>query len=1142
MKLRISKFALCDSFLLFFLLTVLALSAGCGGGVFNNNASITSIAVTPASPSIAAGVTQQFSAMATYSNGTTADVTSLATWTSSTASVASISSGGMATAVAAGSSTITASLSGVSSAAALTVTAAVKTVSSIAVTPATASITAGATQQFTATATYSDGSTANVTSSAMWNSSSTAAATINAAGLATSVAAGSSTITATLSGVSGTAALTVAAAVKTLSSIAVTPATASIVAGTTQQFTATATYSDGSNANITSSVTWSSSSTAAATINAAGLATGVAAGATTITASLSGVSGTATLTVTAVAKTLSSIAVTPATASIVAGGTQQFTATATYGDGSTANISSSATWTSSSTAAATINATGMATCVAAGTTTITASLSGVSGTGSLTVTAKTLTSITVTPAAPSIGIGATQQFTATATYSDNSTTNITSSVTWTSSSTATATINAAGLATPVAQGSSTITATSGSVSGTSALTVTAKSISSIAVTPNPASFATGSTQQFTATATYSDNSTADISSTVTWTVANTAVATIDASGLATGQASGQTTVSAAQSGVTGNATTTVTLVSGSGMNVPMWHVDSSRTGLNPNETSLTPSNVSAQTFGKLFSYQIDGYAYAAPLIMSNITINGAAHNVMYVATEHDTVYAFDADNYGTGTPLWQTSLLQTSETPMTDGPIQPYQGVTSTPVIDTSTNTIYVVSAQTLSGNATFRLNALDITTGLPKYGSPVTVTAEVYGTNTDAGKNGDEDKLTTSCVQRAALLVANSNVYIAFGGCHSGWLLSYNETTLAQTGMFDMSPDYDGEGAYASAGGVWMGGGGPIVDANGNIFIVTGNGPFDRVTVPTTSPSNPTSPPATPSGAWADSVLKFNKTPSNGMLVLDDYFTPADYQFMDCNDSDLASGGLLMVPSLSGAPGPQFVTGGKMGKLYFLNAANLGKENGPPNTSTTGTNSSLTTDSGALQTLEWGAAAPGQSSPLVQDYLTNPGCTDSSGTNVAVINPFEIFGTSAYFNNSIYLGITPTGSNVPSGIRQFTYTGGSWVPGAYTSQYTQQNTRGTTPFVSANGTSNGILWMIDQGLPLQNTGGTPTAATLRAYDATNLANELYNSSTNSADVPGYGIKFTSPVVANGKAYVSTGHDLTTVTNPKGEIDVYGLN
>jgi len=927
----------------------------------------------------------------------------------------------------------------------------------------------------------------------------------------------------------------------------VTPATASITAGATQQFTATATYSDGSTGNVTSSATWTSSSTAAATIGTAGLATAVAAGSSTITASLSGVSGTASLTVSAVVvpKTLVTIAVTPATASITARATQQFTATGTYSDGSTANITSSATWTSSSTATATINAAGLATGVAAGSSNITASLSSVNGTAVLTVTTpvKTLSSIAVTPAAPSIGVGATQQFTATATYSDNSTANISSTVTWSSSSTATATINAAGLATAVAAGTSTITATSGSVSGAAALTVTAKTITSIAVTPNPASFATGATQQFTATATYSDSSTANITNAVTWSVGNTSVATIDSSGLATAVATGQTTVSAAENGVTGNAMTTVTVASGTGVNVPMWHYDASRSGLNPNETSLTTTNVSAQTFGKLFSYQVDGYVYGTPLIMSNITIGGTKHNVMYVATEHNTVYAFDADTYGTGTPLWSTSLLQAGETPMTDGPIQPYQGVTSTPVIDTSTNTIYVVSAQTLGSSSTFRLSALDITTGAQKSGSPVTITAEVYGTNSDALANNDEDQLGTSCVQRAALLLANQNVYIGFGGCHAGWLLSYSETTLAQTGMFDMSPNEDGEGAYASAGGVWMGGGGPIADANGDIYIVTGNGPFDPVTVPTVSPTNPTAPPSVPIGAWADSVLKFDKTPSNGELVLDDYFTPADYAFMDCNDSDLAAGGLLMVPSLTGAPGPQLVAGGKMGKLYFLNSANLGKENGPPNTSTTGTNSSPTTDDGALQTLEWGAAAPGQSSPLVQDYSQSCTVTTTNDTYSAIINSFEIFGTGAYFNNSIYLGITPTGANVPSGIRQFTYSGGSWAAGAYTSQYTQENTRGTTPVVSANGTSNGILWMVDQGQPIQNTGGNgTTAATLRAYDATNVGNELYNSSTNSADVPGYGIKFSSPVVANGKVYISTGHDLTTVTNPKGEIDVYGLN
>jgi uncharacterized protein YjdB len=910
---------------------------------------------------------------------------------------------------------------------------------------------------------------------------------------------------------------------KSVSSIAVTPATASIVAGAQQQFAATASYSDGSTADVSSSATWTSSSTAAATISATGMASAVAAGSSTVTASLSGVNGTAALTVTAAAKTVKSIAVTPATASVTVGATEQFTATATYSDGSTANVSSTATWTSSSTATATINASGLAAAVAAGSSTVTATLSGVSGTATLTVTAlvKTLVSIAVTPATVSVAAGATQQFAATATYSDGSTATITSTATWTSSSTATATISSAGLATAVAAGSTTVTATQSGISGTAALTVTAvtKTVKSIAVTPGTASFAMGATEQFTATATYTDGSTANITSSATWTIANTEVATISSSGLASAVASGATSVMAAQGGVSGNASFMVTIAPGTGVNVSMWHYDANRSGLNPSELSLTPSNVNPNSFGKLFSYLTDGYSYAEPLLMSNVTIQGAAHNVLYVATEHDSVYAFDADSYGNGTPLWQVSLLQNGETPMTDGPIQPYQGVTGTPVIDPSTGTLYVVSAQTVNGSSSFRLSALDITTGAQKFGGPVTITASVPGTNSDATANGGIDALNTSCVQRAALLLANGNVYIGFGGCHAGWLLSYYAGQgLAQTGKFDMSPNNNGEGPYASAGGVWMGAGGPVADSNGNIYITTGNGPF----VPT---AVPTSPPPTTAGAWADSVLKFSPTPSNGMLVLEDYFTPQDFAYMDCADSDLAAGGLMLIPGTT--PG-QLVAGGKMGKLYFTDSTNLGKEN--------------TGDSGAIQTLEWGAASTPGGTPLISSY-TSPVCPYAPGNLTATINSFEIFGTSAYFNGSIYLGITPTGANIPSGIRQFTYNGQTWVPGTDTLQYTQENTRGTTPFISANGANDAILWMVDQGLPLQNTGtGGTTNATLRAYDAGDLSNELYNSQINASDIPGYGIKFTSPVVGNGKVYVTTGHDLTTVSNPHGEIDVYGLN
>ncbi len=622
------------------------------------------------------------------------------------------------------------------------------------------------------------------------------------------------------------------------------------------------------------------------------------------------------------------------------------------------------------------------------------------------------------------------------------------------------------------------------------LTVSAdKSITGIAVTPNPATVTMGSKVQFKATATYSDGSTADVTSAANWTVGNTAVAVIDGAGLANGYAAGATMVTATLNNVNGASQFMVTVPPASAVNIPTWHVDQSRSGLNSHEIVLGPTNVSPGTFGKMFSYLVDGYVYGEPLVMSNVKIGGTTHNVLYVATEYDSVYAFDADNYGSGAPLWKVSLLQSGEKPVTTAPIQPYEGVTSTPVIDPITNTMYVVSEQLTPNGSTFRLNALDISTGAQKFGGPVTITASVPGTSSDA-VNGVVS-LTTSCTQRAALLLANNSVYMGFGSCHSGWLLAYDAQKLTQIGVFNSSPNLNGEGTYGGAGGIWMGSGGPVADSAGNIYVTTGNGPWDGKT------------------AFGDSVLKFNSK-----LQLVDYFTPADYGYMNCQDEDLAAGGLLLIPGTSLA-----LAGGKTGKLYLVNTNNLGKEQAG--------------DAGAAQTLWF-------EGDLSSPYTSS--CSDASGAHSAQISAYEIFGTSAYFNGSVYLGITPTVNNIPSGIRQFTLSGSTLTPGSYTSPGVQENTRGTTPFLSSNGTSDGVMWMIDTGQPLQNGPSGPTHATLRAYDATNLANELYNSNVNPGDAPGYGIKFSSPVVANGKVYVSSGHDLTSATNPQGEIDVYGLN
>jgi len=452
-----------------------ALVAACGGADGGRDpilglSSLVSVAVTPATASIPISGIQQFTATATYSDGSSRDVTASSSWASGTTSAATVNStSGLATGVAIGNSVITATYSGKTGTATLTVTSA--TLTSIAVTPATASIPISGIQQFTATATYSDGTTSIVTASSSWTSGTTSVATVNSAsGLAIGVAAGTSVITATYAGKPGTATLTVTNV--TLTSISVTPATASIPMAGTQQFTATATYSDASTVNVTAASSWSSATTSFATVNStSGLATGVAGGSSVITATFGGKSATGTLTVTNV--TLTSIAVTPATASIPIAGSQNFTATATFSDASTTDVTLFSTWTSSDTSVATINNSGGALGVNGGTSVITATYAGKPGTATLTVTSVTLTSIAVTPATASIPMTGTQQYTATATYSDLSNADVTAFSSWTSGTTSVATISTSGLATGVTVGTSIITATFGGQPGTATLTVNA---------------------------------------------------------------------------------------------------------------------------------------------------------------------------------------------------------------------------------------------------------------------------------------------------------------------------------------------------------------------------------------------------------------------------------------------------------------------------------------------------------------------------------------------------------------------------------------------------------------------------------------------------------------------------------------------
>jgi uncharacterized protein YjdB len=428
---------------------------------------VVSIAVTPVGLTLAIGINQQYVATATYSDGSSADLTNGVTWSSSDTNTATINSSGLATTVAAGQVTITATLGALSDQSTLTIVAA--HLSSISVTPSVVSIAVGTTQQFTATGSFDDGST-QLLQNVTWSSSSNSA-TVNSSGLAIGVSTGTATITATSGSVSGTASLTVTGA--SLVSIAVAPANSTMAPDTTKQFTATGTFSDSSTQDVSAVVVWTSSSPANATINSQGLATGLTAGTTTVTATYGTIKGSTGLTVSNVS--LVSITVSPANPRINAGTLIKFTATGTFSDGSVATNLSGVSWKSQHPNIASVRSSGIAHGKKGGSVTITASAFGVSGTTTLTVGTGTLVFIAVTPANPDVAAGGTQQFTATGTFSDASTQDVTLNSHWSSSSSSVATIanapSVAALAHCNAPGITNITANSGGITASTGLTV-----------------------------------------------------------------------------------------------------------------------------------------------------------------------------------------------------------------------------------------------------------------------------------------------------------------------------------------------------------------------------------------------------------------------------------------------------------------------------------------------------------------------------------------------------------------------------------------------------------------------------------------------------------------------------------------------
>lgn len=537
---------------------------GCGGGsnapvtpTSPQQAKLTAVSISPANSSLPVGATQQFAATGTYSDGSTKNLTAAVNWHSSNTNIGAISTRGLLSPLSAGKTTISATTSGLTGSASVTITPAA--IVSLSVTCPIASIAFNTQEQCTAMAKLTDGTIQNVSGSVSWSSSQPAVATV-AGGLVKGIAAGSAVITA--SSGSSSSSTTVNVTNASVVSLTVTPNNPTFPTGVVRPFVATGTFSDQTTQDITLSATWTSSNTAVARVQSGSAAT-LAEGTTTITASFGTATASTVLTVTA--PTLVSIAISPASPQIALGTSVQLSATGTYNNGSTQNITNSCTWSSANPGVATVSG-GLVKSLAAGTATISAVNGSVSGTANLTVTTATLTAIYVTPANPTIGVGAAKSFFATGSFSDSTTQNLTSQVTWTSSNPAVASMSGS-VATGVGAGTTTIGASfvpiSGPVvSGSTALTVSNATLTSLSISPASATISVGQSLHFLVTAHYSDG-TSQTPSNVVWNSSNAAAASISSS-WAYGIQAGTTTITATYNSVQASATLTVsggTLVS-----------------------------------------------------------------------------------------------------------------------------------------------------------------------------------------------------------------------------------------------------------------------------------------------------------------------------------------------------------------------------------------------------------------------------------------------------------------------------------------------------------------------------------------------------------------------------------------------------
>jgi hypothetical protein len=518
-----------------------------------------------------------------------------------------------------------------------------------------------------------------------------------------------------------------------------------------------------------------------------------------------------------------------------------------------------------------------------------------------------------------------------------------------------------------------------------------------------------------------------------------------------------------------SATLALTVQTTSMTNVPdvtTYHYDVARDGLNAKETILTQANVNSAQFGKIGFDTVDGKVDAQPLYLANVAIGGQLRNVLYVATEHDSVYAFDADS---GAQIWKTSVLGSGggagETTSDDhgcSQITPEIGITSTPVIDRKqgpNGTIFTVGmSKDASGKYHQRLHALDVTTGAEISGSPTEIAATYPGTG-DNTQNGNVVFDPSQYAERASLLLLNGNIYMGWTshcdiGLYTGWVMAYSESTLQQTQLLNMTPN-------GSEGSIWMSGGGMAADSNGFVYFLDANGTFD-----TTFDANgfPTK------GDYGNAMVKLS---TSGKLAVADYFETFNTSAESAADVDLGSGGPLLLPDQTDANGHVFhliVGAGKAKNIYLADRDNMGKFNF----------SNMPVDDSNLYQELRGAMAG------------------------------LVYSTPAYFNGVLYYAADG------DTLKAFPLTDAKLATTPSSHSAVTFSHPGPTPSISANATQNGIVWALESGL------GNP--GVLHAYDPGNLAHEFYNSTqaANGRDSFGNGNKFITPMIVNGKVYVGT--------------------